>query len=69
LLNARIAICASRCGYHVEDVRRCVYAHCDIQMFMARLMLDATELEDFWCSTMQICQKLSTKSSLFQCPL
>jgi len=29
---------------------------------MARLLFDATELESFWCSTMQSYQKLSAKN-------
>jgi len=29
---------------------------------IARLLFDATELESFWCSTVQSYQKLSTKA-------
>ena len=34
-------------------------------VIMARLLFDATDLESFWCSTMQSYRKLGTQSSIY----
>jgi len=36
---------------------------------MARLLFDATDLESFWCSTMQSYRKLGTQSSVYSSAL